>query len=81
MLFCTAFAKTKEEWNERYQRWLRAIRESTLVYDNIMIVDDGSPVLPDWTDVEIHTDEVDENSAIRTYALSFPGAFGTKGCV
>jgi GR25 family glycosyltransferase involved in LPS biosynthesis len=60
LIFCTSFAKTQEEWDGRYRRWLQAIRSSQLVYDNLLIVDDGSPVLPDWTGVTISTDAIDE---------------------
>ncbi len=56
LIFCTAFAKTPDEWDERYARWLQAIRTSGLIYDGILVVDDGSPVLPDWPDAEIRHD-------------------------
>src|SRR5208282_5690067 len=53
LVFCTAFARTLEVWNSRYRRWLNAIQASGLVFDQIMIVDDGSPILPEWNDIEI----------------------------
>jgi Glycosyl transferase family 2 len=56
LIFCTSFATTTDEWNQRYRRWLEAIRASDLVYDSILMVDDGSPVLPDWPDAEFLSD-------------------------
>ena len=62
LIFCTAFAHTREIWNGRYARWLRAIRASKLDFDSILMVDDGSPVLPDWPDLEIWTDAVPKSA-------------------
>jgi tetratricopeptide (TPR) repeat protein len=56
LLFCTAFATTAGDWDRRYGRWLRAVRASELQYDDILLVDDGSPILPDWPDAEMSTD-------------------------
>jgi hypothetical protein len=57
LVFCTAYAgradKPWEAWEVRYKRWLRAIRASELDYDQLLIVDDGSPALPDWPDTTI----------------------------
>jgi len=60
LVFCTSFAQMPEVWNGRYLRWLNAIRTSELEYDRILIVDDGSPALPDWPEVVIETDGADE---------------------
>ena len=55
LVFCTAFVGTSERtanvWRFRYRRWLDAILASRLSFDQILIVDDGSPALPDWADV------------------------------
>ena len=53
LIFCTAFAETLSSWDERYRLWLEAIDKSKLRYDQILIVDDGSPVLPEWPGVAI----------------------------
>jgi hypothetical protein len=59
LVFCTSYTGRRdrpwEDWEVRYKRWLRAIRFSTLDYDQILIVDDGSPTLPKWPDTSILT--------------------------
>ena len=53
LVFCTAYAPTRDLWERRYRVWLDAILRSQLKHDQILIVDDGSPVLPDWPDTVI----------------------------
>src|ERR1700729_1296872 len=59
LVFCTSYTGRRdrpwEDWEVHYKRWLRAIRFSTLDYDQILIVDDGSPTLPKWPDTSILT--------------------------
>jgi hypothetical protein len=59
LVFCTAYtgrtANPWEGWDVRYKRWLRAIRLSELDYDQILIVDDGSPTLPRWPNTAVLT--------------------------
>jgi hypothetical protein len=59
LVFCTAFARTADVWDYRYRTWLDAILGSELQFERILLVDDGSPTLPNWSDVAI----VHENSA------------------
>lgn len=55
LVFCTSFVgaspRAEDIWRFRYRRWLDAILSSDLTYDQILLVDDGSPTLPDWPDV------------------------------
>ena len=53
LVFCTAFSRSARTWERRYRRWLDAIRGSGLAKDQILMVDDGSPVLPNWHDLTI----------------------------
>lgn len=53
LIFCTAFAPDEERWQTRYRRWLTAVKASGLVYDQIMLIDDGSASLPAWGDIVI----------------------------
>ena len=53
LLFCTSYAESLSVWEERWGQWLRATTNSGVVFDKLLIVDDGSPVLPDWPGVEI----------------------------
>lgn len=78
LVFCTSFATTKEQWDERYRRWLRAIQASQLIYDSILIVDDGSPVLPVWPDVEIQTDGVGNTPSAELLIYHFREHLGRR---
>ena len=57
LVFCTAFAgrsdRPWDNWSVRYKRWLAAIRTSKLYFDQVLIVDDGSPSVPDWQDTVV----------------------------
>ena len=59
LVFCTAYADNLDIWNERWGRWLKAVLNSGLRYDEILIVDDGSPVVPAWRGVPIFSAEAD----------------------
>lgn len=78
LIFCTSYATTPDQWNERYRRWLRAIRSSDLEYNDILIVDDGSPVLPDWPEAEICTDENAEVRPAKLLIYHFQEHLGRK---
>jgi hypothetical protein len=51
LLFCTSYAESVWSWNDRWGRWLRAVSDPSLATDKILIVDDGSPLLPNWSGV------------------------------
>lgn len=65
LVFCTAYAPAEPRqmgrddpmsyysWNIRYRIWLEAIKHSSLQFDQILIVDDGSTRLPNWEGVRI----------------------------
>jgi glycosyltransferase involved in cell wall biosynthesis len=78
LVFCTSFATTGVEWDGRYRRWLEAIRSSELEYDDILFVDDGSPVLPDWADTEIASGNVDGNPPAKILLYHFLDNLGRK---
>ena len=56
LIYCTAFSLSLDNWECRYRRWIEALRISGVSFDQILIVDDGSPVLPAWPDVEVFTE-------------------------
>lgn len=75
LVFCTSFATSEETWRDRQAIWLRALRHSTLHFDQLLIVDDGSTVLPTWPHVEIvheadvsRPEDVKSDSPILLYA-------------
>lgn len=54
LIFCTSFAATTEEWNYRYKKWLDFLSICSLKRDQILLIDDGSPVLPTWKNLAIY---------------------------
>lgn len=42
-------------WTLRHRRWVDAVRASNLPHEQLLIVDDGSPLLPTWTDAVVVT--------------------------
>ena len=74
LVFCTAYAPDSPKimargdsvsyysWNIRYRIWIESIRCSPLIFDQILVVDDGSKHLPEWSDVRI----LGENDDLRT---------------
>jgi hypothetical protein len=80
LVFCTAYTgrldKPWEAWEVRYKRWLRSIAASDLGYDQILLVDDGSPTLPDWPDTAILSVLPATQPAKRVVIFHFPENLG-----
>jgi len=55
LVYCTGFSLDERGWLGRYRPWLDRILNSPLQVDQILIVDDGSPVLPKWRDLPVVT--------------------------
>ncbi len=53
LLFCTSYAETLEAWDTRWELWLKGILNCGIKFDQLLIVDDGSPVLPTWPGLDI----------------------------
>lgn len=53
LIFCTSYAENNDQWTQRYKKWLDFVKKSSLERSQILIIDDGSPVLPDWSDLSI----------------------------
>ncbi len=91
LVFCTSFCPDMQTWEFRIRRWIDAIKSSSLNYDQILIVDDGSPVLPNWPDAQILCSEDDvaanKDIVIRHFAdnlgrishFDFPGWYRSFG--
>lgn len=52
-VFCTAYSNTQERWTDLFGRWINSLENSNLEYDQLLLIDDGSAVLPDWQGVDI----------------------------
>ncbi len=69
LVFCTAYAPSTRIWETRYRRWVDAVMAATLGQQQIVLVDDGSSVLPGWPDADVHTLRTPEDAAsIRSTA-------------
>ena len=67
-IFCTSYSETLGYWEDRWGQWLSAIKGSSLIWDQILIVDDGSPILPFWDGVEIEDPSSnDGGSAVKIH--------------
>ncbi len=53
LLFCTGYAQTTQIWNQKYLSWINNHLQSPLDYNQMLIVDDASPCLPDWCNIHI----------------------------
>jgi hypothetical protein len=48
LLFCTAYAESQKEWNDRYKTWYDYYKASDIKHDKIMMFDDCSPCRPEF---------------------------------
>jgi hypothetical protein len=60
LMYSTSFSKSLETWDNHYGRWINHLENSNLEYDQILLIDDGSPVLPKWDGVNIITGPLPE---------------------
>ncbi len=55
LLFSTGYSNSLTEWENRWRKWCDYHASTTLDFDQILIVDDGSPVVPTWNDLKLIT--------------------------
>jgi hypothetical protein len=83
LVFCTAYganpAHPSQGWNGRYLRWLNAILRCELQYEQVLLIDDGSPVLPDWVGLRVLTDLSGPQPAERVVMFHFLDNLGRPG--
>lgn len=53
LLFCTSYADSMMTWNNRYAAWAHYYSHCQLHWDQMLIVDDASTVLPQWPEWQI----------------------------
>ena len=86
LVFCTAWSTSEDRWHNLFGRWINHLEDSLLEYDQLLMIDDGSPVLPEWEGVTIVRegellDSCDDHAVIyhfnenlgRTDELDYPG--------
>jgi hypothetical protein len=81
LLFCTSFSDNEYLWNNRYIKWLKFYNSINLNSNKILMIDDGSPVVPNIESVSI-TNSNNLNEEDREYKNSiirFPNHLGRRG--
>ena len=89
LLFCTGYSTSDLEWEKRWRRWYNHHKQVGLQFDQLLIVDDGSPELPGWSDTRVIYDldrpwfankdiviyRYEDNLGIDGGAFSVPGLY------
>ena len=76
LLFCTTYASTPEAWQARYRKWLDFFSRSPLARQQILLIDDGSPVLPAWRGTRVLDSLPDKQPAEASVLFHFPDNLG-----
>lgn len=87
LVFCTSWADSDDAWVYRYGKWLAHISRSPLHADQILLIDDGSPVRPAFQNVaalpgtELPKDCPDSQVVLISFAerLGRPSVFNYPG--
>jgi hypothetical protein len=79
LVFCTSYAETAALWTIRYRVWLNAVRDSNVAHDHILLVDDASPVLPEWLDIRVTNRLHDDLPAGGVTMYRFDRRLGRQG--
>lgn len=77
LLFCTAYSDSEDTWNGRYKSWYNYYKTSQLRVSKLLIVDDGSPVKPDFLG-ENEYKRFDDRLG-RFDVLNYPGWYRSFG--
>lgn len=57
LVFCTSYHTSAKGWDDRQGIWIKALQRSSLHFDQLLIVDDASPVLPNWPNLQTITEK------------------------
>ena len=76
LIFCTSYADTPSLWRQRYRKWVDYFTHSGLEFDQMLVVDDGSPILSELTDFEVVTDLSVVRPEHKKYGITFPITWG-----
>jgi len=50
LLYCAGYSTSDLGWEKRWRRWYDYNKQKGLHFDQLLIVDNGSPELPGWSD-------------------------------
>ena len=76
LLFTTSYCNTLQEWDERLYKWLKYFTKSSLYFNKLLILDDSSPVHPEWEDCRVIEDYFTEEPADMSYIFKFKDNLG-----
>lgn len=64
---------------ESTKKWIQRIKDSNLLYDQLLIIDNGSTTIPDWTNTEIISNEqLPQESKAETVIFKFEDHLGRQ---
>jgi len=69
LVFCTSFSSTQMAWDYRYKKWFDFLNKSFLEKNQILIIDDGSPTLPNWNNLKIYNEPTIPSSSNEEFVL------------
>lgn len=85
LLFTTSYCTDNDTWQTRNKKWLDFVSKSPLQYTKLLMLDDCSPVLPQWDNISIlrtpFEGEIDDKNVLLTFnknlgrhsLLDYPG--------
>jgi hypothetical protein len=79
LVFCTSYSATTLLWTMRYRVWVNAIQGGEIEQDHILLVDDASPVLPEWPDAYVTSRLQDDLPASGVTLYRFDRRLGRQG--
>ena len=82
LLFCTSFSDSNKKWSERYRKWIEYYNyKINLNFEQCLIVDDCSPIVPECDDIEIFNKQknVDIQPSAKIVLAKFETHLGRNG--
>lgn len=76
LIFCTGYAPTADNWQQIHQLWINTVKKSGLVYDQLLIPDDGSPSLPTIEGAVITSGAVEHQPEVEVVIHKFADNLG-----
>jgi len=76
LLFGTSYSTSLEEWETRYKKWLNYYENSPLNYQKLLLIDDGSDLLPNWEILNIQNTPFTEESPNKCNLIHFNNHLG-----
>jgi hypothetical protein len=79
LLFTTSYCTDLPAWDRRIYKWYKYFSSSPLYYDKLLILDDKSPLLPNWENIHNITKPFSEEPTEKNLLISFQSHLGRLG--